>query len=495
MPAASTVRRAAAALLVLAAVLLPARARAAVPSVFLVQTSGWMEPFFTDPASPFKPLLKALVDASNTGRTVVAGFNQDGQVPGRRSPEVVFDDAYSAGTVGAAIDRLALAVRPGGRLADADFEGALVRSLEGILANRPGIVWLVTNNKNSRNNDPRIEANTRRFAELIRNSAALPLAVAYPVRMPVTGRQYTERGLIIYAFAYGDEAAIELARVVARPAMRGLFTDPPFKLKHLDEAPLTFIVSGGQPPVGAATAPDGTVVLTGVPASGGTPLRVNGTFRSGYYPQTINSADVSLAWKRLDGVERPELIPLAVEPPTLTRLPSGGQEPGVTLLLDVPPTRRPPGIEGLLAQQAVLNGVLEVRLSRLQLALSDQFVARMNEVAALDQLPDVFSDYQRVTQATALLPVALVVRFSPLPLIGAIGLAALLALLLGGGALLLTRARRYVIPVEGRNRVVSLRPFQSETVQLRDGGAMRVAGRLFGRPRVELTKPGAKAKG
>ena len=187
--------------------LLAPPARAAVPSLYLVQTSGWMEPFFTDRASPFKPLLQALIDASHTGRTLVADFNQDGQVPGHRSPEVLYDGPFAPGPVNAAVGALALAARPGGRLADADFDGALARALDTVLDGKPGIVWVVTNNKNSRNNSSEIDRNTRDFAEMIRSSPYLPYVVAYPVRMPVTGRQYTERGLIIYAIAYGEDAA------------------------------------------------------------------------------------------------------------------------------------------------------------------------------------------------------------------------------------------------------------------------------------------------
>ena len=66
-----------------------------MPSVYLVQNSGWMEPFFADPNSQFKPLLRSLIAASQTGRTDHRDFNQDGQVPGHRSPEVAVDGPYA----------------------------------------------------------------------------------------------------------------------------------------------------------------------------------------------------------------------------------------------------------------------------------------------------------------------------------------------------------------------------------------------------------------
>lgn len=477
-----------------AAVLLPSLALAAVPSLYLVQTSGWMEPFFVDPASPLKPLLKSLIESSNTGHTIIASFNQDGQVPGRRSPEIVFDDAYGAAATGSAIDQLSLAVRPGGRLADADFEGALTRGIEGVLNNKPGIIWILTNNKNSRNNDPRIAANTRRFTELVRDSSSLPVAVAYPVRMPVTGRQYTERGLIIYALAYGDEAAQELSAVVKRVEMRALFTEPPFKLKHLDEATLAFTVTAGQAPIEASSGADGSLIVRGVPSTAGL-VRITGGFRSDYYPQTIVNADVGLAWKTLDGVEDSAALEARVEPNTLTKLASGEQERNVTFVLNIPDTKRPPGIPGLFAQSTILNGVLELRLSRMSMALGDAFLVKMNDISALDQLPDIFSEYQRVTQATALLPIVLVVHFSPLPLIATIALAALLLLLLVTGLLLLVRARRYLISIDGKNRPFVLRPFQSTTAALANNRTLRVTGRLFGRHGTHMTEPPRKVGG
>lgn len=477
-----------------AAVLLPGLALAAVPSLYLVQTSGWMEPFFIDPASPLKPLLKSLIDSSNTGRTIVASFNQDGQVPGHRSPEVVFDDAYGAAATGSAIDQLSLAARPGGRLADADFEGALTRSIEGVLENKSGIIWVLTNNKNSRNNDPRIDANTRRFAELVRDSSFLPVAVAYPVRMPVTGRQYTERGLIIYALAYGDEAAQELSAVVKRAEMRALFTEPPFKLKHLDKAALAFTVAAGQAPIEASSAADGGLILRGVPSTAGL-VRITGSFRSDYYPQTIVNADVGLAWKTLDGMQDPSALEARVEPNILTRLVAGEQERNVTFVLNIPDTKRPPGIPGLFAQSTVINGVLELRLSRMSMALGDAFLAKMNDISALDQLPDIFSEYQRVTQATALLPIVLIVPFSPLPLIATIALAALLLFLLVTGLLLLVRARQYLISIDGRERPFVLRPFQSTTATLANNRTLRVTGRLFGRHGTHTTESPRKAGG
>ena len=471
------------AVLLCSLVMLTGVARAQVPSLYLVQNSGWMEPFFTDRTSPFKPLLRALVDASHTGRTIIASFNQDGQVPGHRSPEVAFDGPYAPGPVQSAIDGLTLAMRPGNHLADADFNGALARSLDEILDGKPGIVWVLTNNKNSRNNSPEIDRNTRDFAELIRSSPFLPFVAAYPVRMPVTGRLFTERGLIIYAIAYGESAAAALSRIVDSAAMRALFTDPPVRLKHLDQAPLVFSATGADS--GVVAQPGGGVLLRGVPAAGGV-VRVTGSLHSDYYPETIVGADVALAWSALDGVADPAALAAQVEPARLTRLEAGGQQGDVTLVLHLPAVARPRGLAGLLAETQVLNGSLQLRLSNMTMALGSGFTAKMGDIAALDQLPDVFADYQKVSAATAVIPVTIAVHFSPLPLILALCAAAVVVIGLPMLGLLVGRPRRYSVPVDGRGQVFTLRPFQSRTVALRNGQRLVVSGTVFGPARQRI---------
>ncbi|MBP3864638.1 MAG: hypothetical protein J6F32_09180, partial [Pseudomonas sp.] len=57
--------------------------------VFLVQNSGWMEPFYSDPSSPFKSMVTQLVGtAAGSAEVVIGGFNQaDSQHP---SPEWIY---------------------------------------------------------------------------------------------------------------------------------------------------------------------------------------------------------------------------------------------------------------------------------------------------------------------------------------------------------------------------------------------------------------------
>src|SRR5438874_2278091 len=74
----------------LLALLFPVAAGAAVPQAFLVQNSGWMDSFYSDPTSPFKGVVEAVITAvAGPGEIVtVSAFNQT--VPGNESPRPVF---------------------------------------------------------------------------------------------------------------------------------------------------------------------------------------------------------------------------------------------------------------------------------------------------------------------------------------------------------------------------------------------------------------------
>jgi hypothetical protein len=467
---------------------------AAVPAVYLLQNSGWMEPFFNDPNSQFKPLLENLIEATRTGGSiVVASFNQDGQLPNRHSPEVLLNGAYDAAAVAQALHALDLPVRPGGRLTDADFNGALTAGVNQLLAGRSGIIWLVTNNKNSPNNSQDVARNTRAFAEALRSSPLLPFVVAYPLRMQVKGRLYSETGLIIYGIAYGDEAVPELRAMIHGPSLGQLFSDPPIQLKGLDRAPLVFTPQTVAPAtVTAIPVEGGGMVIRDVP-SGGATLRITGTLRSDYYPEVIDQAHATLRWAQFEsasGTSAPSAAPqAAIEPDTLRRLAPRDVLQDVTLTVTLPDLPRPPGIEGLFADSATFTGVMEIALDGLTLSLQDDFQRKIGQVTALDQLPDVFFDYRRLSAATTQLPIRIEIRYSMAPLVSALGGAfALLAAMLGLGYLL-RRTREFAVPVNGRTQRFRLRPFQQQDVQLPGGRVMRISGTVFGGPRTATTDP------
>ncbi|MBE7248659.1 MAG: hypothetical protein INR63_27250, partial [Actinomycetospora chiangmaiensis] len=93
---------------VLALLVLPgwsARGEAPARHLFLIQDSGWMEPFLTAGGSQFRPLVEALIAAAGAqaDAVVIAAFDQDGQVPGRTSPRILYAGPYRADRARAAV--------------------------------------------------------------------------------------------------------------------------------------------------------------------------------------------------------------------------------------------------------------------------------------------------------------------------------------------------------------------------------------------------------
>ncbi len=465
-------------------------ASAAVPSVYLVQNSGWMEPFYVEPTAPnFRALLASLIESSQDGGgVVIADFNQDGQLGDRHSPHVVFHGPYDASVVQAALRRLDLPRQRNGHLTDADFDGALVHAITDILQSRSGIIWLVTNNKNSRNNSSQVNQNTRDFAQRLSNTEALTDVVAYPIRMPAQDREYSEKGLIIYGIAYGDEAAVELRARVQGPGLSQLFPDPAMQLKPLDRAAFVFTPTGSATAgVVASRTPDDVLVVSGVPGGRSSTVEIAGSLTSQYYPQVIEAAQLTAAWRSLEGAPLPVGagdLPGSVEPAELHGLAPGKTLEDMRIRLTVPDVARQGGIAGLFQKQVVLDGVVAIGLANLKLGLQDGFADKMSQIAALDQLPNVFSDYLSVSSAETTVPVRVVVQFSPMPLIAAIAGLATALLALAAAAVTLRRDREHALPIGGQTRRVRIRPFETRQVTGADGKLFKVRGTLFGRARV-----------
>mgnify|MGYP006149736653 CR=1 FL=1 len=202
-------------LLALSLVCLGAQAQP-LRQVFLVQNSGWMEPFYLDPASGFKPLITQLAaTAAGNGEVVIGAFNQaDSSHP---SPQWTYRGPGTHAKLGDSVNALALARKASGAYADTDFKEALLAAIKTGLEGREGIIWIVTNNKNSPNNSSETSLKNREFYDLLHNEASITRIAAFPQKMPVTGPNYQANGLMIYALAYGDNAGKILEQILAQP--------------------------------------------------------------------------------------------------------------------------------------------------------------------------------------------------------------------------------------------------------------------------------------
>ncbi|HEX8444064.1 MAG TPA: hypothetical protein VF631_10515 [Allosphingosinicella sp.] len=465
--------------------------------VFLVQNSGWMEPFYLDPSSPLKPFVKNLVGKSNLAGVdvVVASFNQDGQVAGRRSPEVLFQGPYAQGAVDGAINGISLQRKASGAYADADFRGALLGTFARILQGRQGIIWIVTNNKDAPDNNPAVIENTRAFYRALRESPHITAISAFPMRKLVTGPNFKEKGLIVYAIAYGERAAQALGAILRDGApARALFPAPPVKLKPLSTDPVELQLNSADAEVRARVV-QGRLIISGVPGGEQQQVQLQGNVKNTYYPQNIAQARMSAGWAS----KEPLLAGAGVTttPALLRNVPAYGQSGPVSVNLTLPAVPRPPGLAGILEDERTVVGELQVRLDDLRFSLAPDFVSRIAAISGGEtiqaeqaerlmaaQLPEVFLDYRRISSATMKVPVQVTFRYSPWPLILLIALAALLL-----GALLyllfaLSRPRAYTVRVGQTDLPVRIKPREQRTLQDAFGARALVTGRLFGPPAV-----------
>lgn len=407
----------------------------ATPHVFLVQNSGWMEPFYSDPKSPFKPLVAALAGSvvQPGDALVLAAFNQS--QPGAPSPRALL--SFKAGStpvrarVATVLAELDTARKPGSEaLADTDLGEALQAAVTQALGGKPGIVWLVTNNRNSPNNDQATAARNREFYQLIHGGGTIERALAFPLRMPVQGAHYRANGLMVYAFAVGREGSAALDTLLASGRIRQVITEPPARLKPLDRDTVRLVPRRvvNAPGVSFASSPDGVLRADVSPDARTPQARIEWNLENTMYPYTIASATLT-ARSTLAGEARPIVLDTA----RVRDLAPGRPAPLASNM--ALPVAQIPDKWSLAALKSagsayVLPGRIELHLAGQQLALSQAFRTRMAELFPGDPLPDIFTPPAQVQASNAVLPVQVRVHYGMGPLAAVVGAAlALLALL------------------------------------------------------------------
>jgi hypothetical protein len=430
----------------------------AASHVFLVQNSGWMEPFYTDPKSPYKALVTEVVQAAMApgDALVLASFNQ--ALPGAPSPRALLaqqgrpDRAKLRGV----LDPLEVGRKPGGKaMADTDLGEAVGGAIDSALGGKPGLVWLFTNNRNSPNNDQATARRNREFYQLIHEGKAIRKALAFPLKMPVQGAQYSAGGLMVYVFAVHEQGARELDALLASGRLKQVITEMPARLKPLDQDTVRLVPARVEntPGVRYTVLPDGRLraeLDAESPAQGD--ARITWRLENAMYPYTITAADIS-AQAALAG----EVKPVALKSDTVRDLAPGRPQPLASSLSL--PVANLPGKWSLAALSTagsaqVIPGRIEVRLANQKLELSQAFRARMAELFPGDPLPDIFTPPAQIQGSRAVLPVEVRLEYGAGPLMAAIG--GLFALLAAAGALAVaaTRGRKVVVTVEGEQRTL-----------------------------------------
>lgn len=474
---------------------------APVAHVFLVQNSGWMEPFYSDPASPYKTLITELVLAATQAgdALLLAAFNQS--VPGAPSPRALLsttvEPALLRARVQAALAPLDTAHKPGGAaLADTDLGEALGAAIGDALGRQPGLIWLFTNNRNSPDNDQAAARRNREFYQWIHHGAAIHTALAFPLRMPVHGAHYDASGLMLYVFALHEAGARALDALLASGRIARLVTEPPARLKPLDRDTVRLVAAKVEaaPGVRFSMAQRGAgraVLQADMDARAGAPaVRVEWRLENRIYPYTIVGAELS-ARSTLGGAARPIRLAGA----RIAGLaPGQSMSIGAELQLPAAPL---PGQWTLAALRSagsayVLPGAIEVRLGGQQLALSPAFRQRMATLFPGDPLPEIFTPPARMQAALAVLPLEVRVHYGVAPLLALIGAA--LALVAGLAAALLAagRPRKVRLMVDGEPQTLTARAGARQPIFDRAGNKIAELKSTIWGHTIRDPRPGAR---
>lgn len=426
----------------------------------LVQNSGWMEPFYADASSPFKPLVARLgAAAAGQGEVVVGVFNQADA--GHPSPQWIYRGPGNHPGLARALAPAALARKQSGAYADTDFKEALLGAIEVGLENRPGIIWVVTNNKNSPNNSAETVARNREFYELLHNEPVITRIAAFPLKMPVQGRHYRANGLMIYALAYGEAASPALQAILQSQAVAAALPEGDVRLKPLTEAAVRFVPTGVRDSPGIAAGLDAdhtTLVLSFDAGSQARTAQVRGRFENMFNPYQIRSARTSLVTPAASGLQGRMSTEL------LQNLEPGKRSEELTLELRLPPLPSQWSREVLLRSGYERRGAVDIHLQDQQLQVSPAFIAHMAELFPGDALPEVFLPPVKADSSVTRVPLLMKVQYPVWPAVLVYGGG--LLLLLGGvlAAALLAGARSCTVLLDGQPQQLRLKPFASATV-------------------------------
>jgi hypothetical protein len=454
-----------------------------VLNVFLVQNSGWMEPFYVSGNSKFKPLVDAVVGkvAGKGEKVVVASFNQSDA--SNDSPRLAYRGSDSAG-IRKAIDGIALAHKSSGALADTDFKEAIAGSITRFSPGKPCILWIFTNNKNSPNNSSETAEKNREFYNWIQGEDNIKSIVAYPYPMAVQGNLYTANGMMIYAMTYGQAADEQLKRMIASKLP---FEDRPARLKPLNADAVTFVptsVSKENDLTAALGADNNTLLLRFSSSNKPANAIIKGVFRNDFFPYDIQSADVSLNVKFLNDNHG---INAEVTPRHLASVATGKQSEQVSVAIGIPPLpsiwRNP---EIIFKSGYQTKAVMEFSLANQLLELSPEFLRKMNLLFPGDPLPDIFKPGDSAKQSVTTRPLVVDVEYPVWPLVLLIALAASLLFSALWLAASLTRARKYTLSVNGTQRTCALKAFGTCPLYGDHGSQIATLRRGLGRPTVEL---------
>lgn len=388
--------------------------------VFLIQNSGWMEAFYEDPNSNFKLIVKKLVheatDGGQSGDVVVCAFNES--LPGNPSPLCSYRGKYESGKIGNAIDGIQLAHKPNSTaLADTNFVETVGKITSDLASKgQQGILWIVTNNKNSPNNNANTVALNREYYEKLHGSPSIERVVAFPHKMSLRGSHYDANGMMVYGIAFGKDAGQELKRKMTSPGLSKLFDGAlPARLKPLNEEAVTFVPKGTKKSddVEVFLDKDGkTLDIRFSASSAASVVEIQGAFRNDFYPYRINKAKVNLI-TNLNSANIKSNISINA----LQNLEPGSESTPLSIRMELPPLKSQWSPEVIFKSGYKIAGTLQVTLAEQELSISKDFKNKMNNLFPQDPLPDLFNPSSQSRQSTTRIPVVVSVIYPVWPLV------------------------------------------------------------------------------
>jgi hypothetical protein len=354
-----------------------------VPQLFLIQNSGWMEPFYTDPQSRFRVMVSSLISESAAvgAPVIVATFNRNGQVPGRESPEVIYQGPNDPARVRDAIAAITIPRKPSGAFVDSDFEEALRRGATNLLGSKPGIIWFISNNQNAPSgNDANWLQLSQDFSRLLLEAKQFSRVYAHPVRDEVESAQFGRReGFIFYAIAYGRKAGPALDALVARPGLRDLLGSPAARLRPVDRFATGFRLDAASD---ALQVDRDWIQITGDGSA--RRLVLKGSVENRLYPFVIRSARLDLRFRPLPAQPGLEALRVQTDTRALANIPALGRSGPIGIALDIPALP----MAGLLDTERRAAGVLTLQLSDIKYEWDRDFLNRLKAVPATGVLSE-----------------------------------------------------------------------------------------------------------
>jgi len=460
------------------------QAESRVLTIFLVQNSGWMEPFYIDPSSRFKPVIKTAIEkvVRNGEDIVLASFNQ---TSGDNQSPVLAYRGKDPGAITKALQNISVAKKSkAGAYADTDFKEAVVSSITQYSPGRPCILWIFTNNKNSPQNSPETATKNREFYRWLQNEDNIKRIVSYTYPMPVQGPHYHANGIMIYAMAYGNLANDVLEKLIAAKLP---FEDKPARLKPLNADAVTFVPTGVAKKGNYSaylSADRSTLVLEFDSASKPEVAVINGVFRNDFFPYDIHSADVSM---EVQFRGESHGIQSEIEPRKLARLPTGKQTSAVAVKIGIPPLPSMWSHPEIIFKSGYhVQAMIKFTLRNQRLQLSPDFLERMNKLFPGDPLPEIFVPSESAKQSVTSRPLLVKVDYPVWPLIV---LALLAGLIIFVGLWLLTaitRATKFTVVVDGMQKTYTLKAFGECSLYSDRGDRIGTLKRGLGKPAAKL---------